>query len=66
MWSAGRCGMVNRHNYHLTREYLEYLDGVCQLDVRSRERYWCYLKYLLLWADETPFVRVMEQRPPFP
>ena len=58
--------MVNRHNYHLTREYLAYLDGVCQLDVRSRERYWCYLKYLLIWADETSFVRVMEIRPTFP
>ena len=58
--------MVNRHNYHLTREYLAYLDGVCQLDVRSRERYWCYLKYLLIWADETSFEHVMEHRPTFP
>ena len=58
--------IVNRHNYHLPREYLEYLDGVCQLDVCSRERYWCYLKYLLIWADETSFVRVMELRPTFP
>jgi len=58
--------MVNRCNYHLTQEYLAYLDGVCQLDVRSRERYWFYLKYLLIWADETSFERVVERRPTFP
>jgi len=58
--------MVNRHNYLLTKEYLAYLDGVCQLDVRSRERYWCYLKYLLIWADETSFERMVELRPTFP
>ncbi len=58
--------MVNRHNYRLTREYLAYLDSVCQLDVRSRERYWFYLKYLLIWADETSFERVVDHRPTLP
>lgn len=57
--------MVNRHNYLLARECLAYLDGVCQLDVRSRERYWCYLKYRLLWADETSLC-AGNRAPPFP
>ena len=44
--------MVNRRNYRLAQEYLAYQSEVAQLDPRSVERYWFYLKYLLLWADE--------------
>lgn len=57
--------MVNRQNYHLTKEYLAYLAEVSQLDPRSVERYWFYLKYLLLWADEVLLGKVTNLRPTF-
>ncbi len=57
--------MINRHNYHLAKQYLEYLDGVCQLDRGSLDRYWLHLKYLLLWVDEARLCQVVEIHPPF-
>ena len=57
--------MVNRQNYHLTKAYLAYLAEVSQLDPRSIERYWFYLKYLLLWADEVLLGKVTNLRPAF-
>ncbi len=58
--------MVNRTNYHLVKEYLKYLTDVQQLDSKSIGRYWFYLRYLLLWADESPFAVLSNQRPTFP
>ena len=58
--------MVNRTNYHLVKEYLRYLNDVQQLDSKSIGRYWFYLKYLLLWADELPFAALSNHRPTFP
>ena len=57
--------MVNRQNYHHAKEYLAYLSEVSQLDARSVERYWFYLKYLLLWADEVMLSKVITLRPTF-
>lgn len=57
--------MVNRTNYHLVKEYLNYLDTVAQLDVLSIGRYWFYLKHLLIWADETSFNDVAHRKPTF-
>jgi len=57
--------MINRTNYLIAKEYLKYLDDVHQLDRRSIERYWFYLKYLLLWADETLLSEVAAIRPTF-
>ena len=58
--------MVNRRNYQLVREYLDYLTQVSQLDPRSVERYWFYLRHLLLWADEILPGRIASIRPGFP
>jgi integrase len=57
--------MINRTNYLITKEYLKYLDDVYQLDRRSIERYWFYLKYLLLWADDALLSDVAVIRPTF-
>lgn len=57
--------MVNRTNYAAARSYLRYLDEVSQLDARSIRRYWFYLKYVLLWADETALCQAATIRPTF-
>jgi site-specific recombinase XerC len=57
--------LVNRHNYLLVTEYLDYLRDVSQLNPLSIERYKFYLKHLLVWADEAAFSRVAEIRPSF-
>ena len=57
--------MVNRYNYRLVKEYLAYQSEVSQLDARSVDRYWFYLKYLLLWADEILLGQMTPVRPTF-
>jgi integrase len=57
--------MVNRTNYQRAKEYLKYLDEVAQLDQDSIQRYWFYLKPLLIWADESVFNEVSAIRPTF-
>jgi len=57
--------MVNRNNYLVAKVYLEYLDSVQQLDACSIGRYWCYLKYLLIWADEALLSTAADVRPTF-
>jgi integrase len=58
--------MVNKQNYQFAREYLDYLSEVTQLDACSVDRYWFYLKHLLLWADEIFLSQVPNLRPTFP
>ncbi len=58
--------MVNRQNYRWARAYLEYLAEVAQLDRRSVERYWFYLKPLLIWADDVSLSQAAQRRPAFP
>jgi integrase len=58
--------MVNRDNYHLAKSYLSYLGGVVQLDPDTVDRYWFYLRHLLLWADATPFNSVQDISLAFP
>ena len=58
-------GMVNRDNYLVAKKYLKYLAEVNQLDPRSISRYWFYLKYLLIWADERLLCDVTAARPTF-
>ena len=58
--------MVNRDNYLTSRSYLEYLRDVRQLKSRSIDRYWAYLKHLLLWADEALLSDAPAIRPTFP
>ena len=58
--------MVNRSNYLWVKAHLDYLSEVAQLKANSVDRYWFYLRHLLLWADEVPFSRVPDIRPTFP
>ena len=57
--------MVNRRNYHLVKEFLVHQQDTRQLDARSITRYWFYLKFLLLWADEVLFNQLASIRPAF-
>jgi len=57
--------MINRQNYHWIKAYLEHLQTVMQINARSLERYWSYLRHALLWADETSFAEATHIRPPF-
>jgi len=57
--------MVNRDNYHLTKDYLKYLDGVLQLGRASVGRYRFYLRHLLIWADEAPLYKITHIHPTF-
>ena len=57
--------MVNRHNYHLVKEFLLHQQDNRQLEPRSITRYWFYLKFLLLWADEILFNQLASIRPGF-
>ena len=57
--------MVNRHNYHFVKEFLTHQQDTRQLDPRSITRYWFYLKFLLLWADEVLFNQLASIRPAF-
>jgi len=58
--------MVNRENYRLVKSYLRYLSEVTQLNAKSVERYWFYLRHLLLWADETALRLAATVTPAFP
>lgn len=57
--------MIYRGNYLRVREFLTYLREVMQLNSNSTDRYWSYLKHLLVWADETPLSRAATIRPTF-
>ena len=57
--------MVNRKNYLKVKAYLSYQHQVRQLSPRSVDRYWAYLKHLLLWADAAAFCQVAPIRPTF-
>lgn len=58
--------MVNRGNYHLIQAYLDHLRAVKQLNDSTVGRYRCYLRHLLLWADDTSFNQISGVRPTFP
>jgi len=57
--------LINRSNYLLAKSFLAYLRDVTQVNPVSIERYWAYLKHLLLWADQIPFGQSTEIRPVF-
>lgn len=57
--------MIHRPNYRLTKEFLTYLRDVIQVDAVSIERYWSYLKHLLVWADEASLCQAASKRPTF-
>ena len=58
--------VVNRNNYLLVKQHLSFLDQVRQISQASLDRYWFYLKHLLIWADETLFMNSQRINPSFP
>jgi site-specific recombinase XerC len=57
--------MVNRKNYLKVKAYLNHQREVKQFNPRSVDRYWAYLKHLLLWADAVAFCQIAPSRPTF-
>ncbi len=57
--------MVYRPNYLILKEFLSYLADVMQVHEVSIQRYYSYLKHLLIWAGETPFQEADRIRPTF-
>jgi len=58
--------MINRRNYLLVKEFSRYQRETLQLNPKSITRYWFYLKFLLLWADETCLAQAPDLQPSFP
>lgn len=57
--------LINRNNYLIIREYLEYLLSIKNRDQKSVERYRFWLRHTLLWAMEHPLEIADQVRPPF-
>ncbi len=57
--------MINRRNYRWVKEFLDYLVNVRRLSEESTRRYRSYLRWLLLWAAETPLSKAAGIDPPF-
>jgi integrase len=57
--------LINRNNYLIIREYLEYLLSIKNRDRKSVERYRFWLRYTLHWAMEHPLETADQIRPPF-
>ena len=44
--------MINRNNYTVTKEFIRTIVSVKQVHPDSADRYWSYVKHLVLWANE--------------
>lgn len=58
--------MINRKNYLRVKRHIQYLRDVEQIKPASADRYWFYLRQLLLWLDDQPFTAAPVIRPTFP
>lgn len=58
--------MINRTNWLLTKAYLEYRKNVDLIAVGSYKTEYTYLRYILEWADENPFIKANTIRPSLP
>ena len=58
--------MIERPNWKMTQEYLEYRRRVDQLSDDSVEVERTYIRHLLEWADNTLFQKIYGKRPTFP
>lgn len=58
--------LINRRNWHDTRDYLRYYEEVLQNKPRSADFARTALDHLLRWATSTPLPRAPEIRPGFP
>jgi site-specific recombinase XerD len=57
--------LINRSNYKLTREFLDFLSEIKQLRPGSLHRYKLDLNHFLLWLDETAIEKCESKRPSF-
>ncbi len=57
--------MINRSNYKLTREFLDFLSEIKQLRPGSLHRYKLDLNHFLIWLDETAIEKCETKRPSF-
>jgi len=58
--------MINRENYLLVREFLEYRKTVKQRDQKTVNTYWHSMKRFLQWLDKRHVSEAEKIRPPFP
>lgn len=58
--------MISKKNIQLMKKYLEYRQSVDQITEGSAKREETHLRYVLRWAQETPFQKVEDIRPTFP
>lgn len=58
--------MINRDNWKLTKAYIRYRVDVDRIGEASAAVERTYLRHLLEWADDVPFVRVKTIRPSLP
>lgn len=58
--------MINVKNFLLVKEYIDYRKAVDQICEGSAQKEYVHLVYLLNWADETLFSKVIGLRPTFP
>jgi len=58
--------MINKKNWKLTKAYLEDRLHVDQISVGSWKLEQTYIRYLLEWADSTPFSKALSINPTFP
>lgn len=58
--------MINRENYLLVREFLDYTKTVKQRDTKTIHSYWVTLKHFLQWMDKRHVLEVEKIKPPFP
>jgi integrase len=57
--------LINRNNYLIIKEYLEYLLSVKNQDKKSVERYRFWLRRVLFWAMGHPLEIAHQIKPPF-
>jgi integrase len=58
--------MINKKNWKLVKAFLEYRLHTDQISMGSYRAEEIYVKYLLLWADDTSFVNAPAITPTFP
>lgn len=58
--------MINRENWKLFKEYLQYREEVHQLDKKSVRLEETWLTHVLVWADKSSFKDILNKRPVFP
>lgn len=58
--------MINRENYQLVNQFLDYREHTLQNDKKTISTYWQSLKHMLQWADNRSFKDAEKIRPIFP